>query len=535
MTTISQTITTLPPAPLRSDPDTFADKGEAFLTALENLPGELNNYAGEANAVAGEINTARSDVVSYKDIAAAAANFKGNWTSLTGELSVPASVYHNGTFYQLLTDIPDVTQKIPGTDPEWAAAILLPDQTGKSGYFLQSENGALKWSDILAYLKTIDGAGSGLDADLLDGHEGSYYADTATLENKIGWIENNLILESFRRMIGDIQLGADSFDNGWTDELNDDTNITLINGTYDATNHLIHSIDPIFLESFGTNGTNGWSFNSSYINETRYSDYTMYNVHGGYATPDTSISHAGVSLDGSDINVVCNMGVNIGNAYDPDGNPYNHIRFQFLAGLPSIMIRYDNAFSIAGTWYTPSVSNWLNFEAKFVVHYSAGTADFYIDGTYITQVSFDNSATMSNIEFKMSYEGSPHNYLYLHNLYFIKEIYPENITVSFDSFAVSTEPIKSKGLFIIQTNDTGTDGIQTIALNTDLKAYFSNDDGTTWQEATLEDVGAFETNQRIIVGTATMTATGQKTTKMKLQTFNNKYIKLYSAANFLHD
>ena len=38
-------------------------------------------------------------------------------------------------------------------------------------------------SEILTAIKTVDGAGSGLDADLLDGQEGTYYLDYDNFTN----------------------------------------------------------------------------------------------------------------------------------------------------------------------------------------------------------------------------------------------------------------------------------------------------------------------------------------------------------------
>jgi hypothetical protein len=40
-------------------------------------------------------------------------------------------------------------------------------------------------SDILAMLKTVDGTGSGLDADTLDGHDSSYFATASDLTTAI--------------------------------------------------------------------------------------------------------------------------------------------------------------------------------------------------------------------------------------------------------------------------------------------------------------------------------------------------------------
>lgn len=55
-------------------------------------------------------------------IAIAAANFKGNWSSLTGPLAVPASVYHAGEFWILLTNIASVAANTPGVSASWAIA-----------------------------------------------------------------------------------------------------------------------------------------------------------------------------------------------------------------------------------------------------------------------------------------------------------------------------------------------------------------------------------------------------------------------------
>lgn len=56
-------------------------------------------------------------------IAAAAANFKGNWTALTGALAVPASVYHSSKFWLLLSNLADVTAATPGVSGSWLEII----------------------------------------------------------------------------------------------------------------------------------------------------------------------------------------------------------------------------------------------------------------------------------------------------------------------------------------------------------------------------------------------------------------------------
>lgn len=56
-------------------------------------------------------------------IAIAAANFKGNWSALTGALAVPASVYHSSKFWLLLSNLADVTAATPGASGSWVEVI----------------------------------------------------------------------------------------------------------------------------------------------------------------------------------------------------------------------------------------------------------------------------------------------------------------------------------------------------------------------------------------------------------------------------
>ena len=53
-------------------------------------------------------------------LAVASANFKGNWSSLTGALNIPATVYHSGEYWNLLANVADVTAHTPGVSANWA-------------------------------------------------------------------------------------------------------------------------------------------------------------------------------------------------------------------------------------------------------------------------------------------------------------------------------------------------------------------------------------------------------------------------------
>ena len=52
-------------------------------------------------------------------LAIAAADFKGSWSTLTGALNKPASVYHQGYYWALLNNLANVTTSQPGVSADW--------------------------------------------------------------------------------------------------------------------------------------------------------------------------------------------------------------------------------------------------------------------------------------------------------------------------------------------------------------------------------------------------------------------------------
>jgi len=72
--------------------------------------------------------------------------------------------------------------------------------------------------------------------------------------------------------------------------------------------------------------------------------------------------------------------------------------------------------------------------------------------------------------------------------------------------------------------------IDTLTLNTDLKAWVSRDGGSTWAQVTLSDVGDYDDEKRILAGSVDLTQSGigsGTSMKYKVTTHNNKGIKLY--------
>lgn len=121
-------ITTLPPAPIRGvDVGTvFSNKTDALLAALAQFVTDTNGMGAYLDALAAAIDldviAAAASATSAANSASAAqsaSNFAGEWSTLTGSLNTPATVYHNGAFWLLLNNLADVTLSEPGVTSDW--------------------------------------------------------------------------------------------------------------------------------------------------------------------------------------------------------------------------------------------------------------------------------------------------------------------------------------------------------------------------------------------------------------------------------
>lgn len=70
--------------------------------------------------------------------------------------------------------------------------------------------------------------------------------------------------------------------------------------------------------------------------------------------------------------------------------------------------------------------------------------------------------------------------------------------------------------------------VDSVTLNTDLKAYASRDGGTTWDQITLTEEAALTTG-RILAGSVTLTSSGTSM-KYKIETLNNKEQRIHAVA-----
>ena len=116
-----------PAAPTPSDaPEVFDAKIYARLvwdatnvTALNELQADVAANQNTASEAAGVASAQAALAANAAASATGAANFKGEWSTLTGALSRPACVKHSGRFWLLLSDLADVTTATPGASAAW--------------------------------------------------------------------------------------------------------------------------------------------------------------------------------------------------------------------------------------------------------------------------------------------------------------------------------------------------------------------------------------------------------------------------------
>ena len=108
--------------PLRTqDQTTFSTNTGALLTWWPTSVVEMNTALDFVDDKSNEAETLSTSAASISNSIISAANFKGEWSSLTGALTVPSTVYHSGTYWQLLDDIADVTLSEPTLiNTDWA-------------------------------------------------------------------------------------------------------------------------------------------------------------------------------------------------------------------------------------------------------------------------------------------------------------------------------------------------------------------------------------------------------------------------------
>jgi len=97
----------------------------------------------------------------------------------------------------------------------------------------------------------------------------------------------------------------------------------------------------------------------------------------------------------------------------------------------------------------------------------------------------------------------------------------ESMTLISESAEAEIEPTTGRFLALVEPVDS-------ITINTDIKGYISNDDGSNFDEVTLTDEGYFDSTKKILSGNVALTDRSDKTMVQKIQTFNNKDLKVHA-------
>jgi len=102
-----------------------------------------------------------------------------------------------------------------------------------------------------------------------------------------------------------------------------------------------------------------------------------------------------------------------------------------------------------------------------------------------------------------------------------------DMTLISDSFTAETAPDVAR--IVIFEED-----IDSITLNTDLKAYASNDDGSNWHQGTLSEEGNYDASKRVLIAESDVSAQSNTNMVYKITTHNGKDLKIHGTG-FLWD
>lgn len=372
-------------------------------------------------------------------------------------------------------------------------------------------------------------------------------------------IYTNLALLEFRRQ-ADHAVAVQKMDDGVVDEFEDESGVDTpasINEQYDSTNDLYSSALPL---------------------DSNYKYYLKLNgdLVDSSASPMT-ITNNGTTSD------TTNKVLGSGSRAWASGQYFNIPDFTYMAGTASwtwaryvrfttdqdcvfdqqgggssdyVNVRYSasahtlqiNAISSNSTVlalnipFTPSLNTWYH-----IAFSRNGTTEIcgFIDGvkktvTFTTgsaSTSIPNISAAINVGYRpwaadLQFLGQMDNMEFSDVCRYTSSFTPpsieygtaQNMTLISQSQTADAAPSTSK--IIVFEED-----VDAVTLNTDLEAYVSRDGGTTWTQATLSNVGLYETGKNILIGSVDISGQPSGTSmKWKLVTANSKNLKIHGVA-----
>jgi hypothetical protein len=181
-----------------SETNAAASASAAATSEANATTSETNAAASAAAAATSETNAANAETGAVNAFDSLDDRYLGSKASdptldNDGDPLLEGALYWNSTNKQFMVYNGSAWEVAPAaafTDAQLLASLITVDGTGsgldadlldgqEGAYYLPA--GSYTAADVLSKLLTVDGATSGLDADLLDGQEGSYYQNASNL------------------------------------------------------------------------------------------------------------------------------------------------------------------------------------------------------------------------------------------------------------------------------------------------------------------------------------------------------------------
>ena len=364
----------------------------------------------------------------------------------------------------------------------------------------------------------------------------------------------NVMLNAFRiAQIGSLTIFQ--MVKGFVDEYDDQSGIDTVNSlnqSYNSSNDfytseaIVDSDTQLLLHCNGTNGSTSFIDNSSYaLTVTPVGDAQISTAQskfgGASALFDGSGDYlsivSGYALGAGDFTVDFWLNTNsIGDVYrlittTNAGLSVNDIIIRIEGNKIRVYCGTDGVISATtitnGVWYHIAIVR------------SSGTVKIYIDGT----ADVNTVASSADLSLPILYIGGHHVVDEFFNGY-LDEIRISSIARWNSNFSVPTSeyPVASNMTLISNTQVATTvptssrivlfeEDIDVITINTDLKAYVSRDNGTTYSQVTLADEGNYITGARILSGVVDISSQPSGSNmKYKIETLNLKKLNLHGTA-----
>jgi hypothetical protein len=252
---------------------------QAAITELDNLIDTING----ADTVEGSIAKAKKDSIDYTDLRELAITEEY-------EAAIDAAKLALGTNYSVadltaraaLTDLTvgDVIFVTDDGDAKWAQykVTAVINGSGSTSTFVKIMDediylNSISASAVLDTIKTVDGTGSGLDADLLDGEEGNYYTTSSNIDydnTDSGMSSSNVktAIDELRQNISFVQ--GELYAAGTIFRVSNQTEKQQL-----VNEEVLHGDDLVFVQDY--NGSNNWGIYQvvNYIADPYSLDFTL--------------------------------------------------------------------------------------------------------------------------------------------------------------------------------------------------------------------------------------------------------------------